>query len=595
MEPFHPEVPQVHLHGVSTDGIRPLDFVSSINSDDAQAVALDLVRQALGFQATYKVKDSYTSEHNMIRHVYLKQTAADGLEIFNADLNVNVFNKKALNIGHTFYKGSTAPQKGGVSSLQALQSLLTLLKVDASDSSLIVTPPSGIAEEHKISGVKGALSPANIRAGYLQVENGKRLEPVWDIQIDMDTEWWNAFVSRRSAEVLALYDWVNDVNTYNIYPPGVNDPDDGPRSIVYSPATTSSPLGWHNQGNGTYTTTIGNNVYAQSNPTGGSTYLNNPRPQGTPTLDFNFPIDFTQQPPDYVNASTTNLFAWNNYIHDIFYSYGFNEISGNFQENNFNRGGLGNDSVIANCQDGSGTNNANFATPPDGQRPRMRMYVWTLSTPRRDGDLEDGIIIHEYAHGISNRLTGGPQNSNCLGGGEAGGMGEGWGDFFATVIRQRATYVATQPFPMGAYSANNPGGIRRYPYSTDFKIDPETYGFINGGNYTGVHAKGEVWCGILWQAYWNLVHAQGWSPDLSNGEGGNNQILQDVIDGMKLQPCNPNFVDARNAILLADTVNYGGVNVCNLWRGFAIRGLGVNAVGGRIPVIEDFTLPSECQ
>ncbi|KAG1717917.1 hypothetical protein EDD22DRAFT_964290 [Suillus occidentalis] len=41
--------------------------------------------------------------------------------------------------------------------------------------------------------------------------------------------------------------------------------------------------------------------------------------------------------------------------------------------------------------------------------------------------MEAGIVIHELAHGLSTRLTGGPKNSGCLGWGEAGGMGEGWG------------------------------------------------------------------------------------------------------------------------------------------------------------------------
>ena len=42
--------------------------------------------------------------------------------------------------------------------------------------------------------------------------------------------------------------------------------------------------------------------------------------------------------------------------------YGFDEISGNFQQYNFGRGGRENDAVIANAQDGSGFNNANFMT-----------------------------------------------------------------------------------------------------------------------------------------------------------------------------------------------------------------------------------------
>ena len=76
-------------------------------------------------------------------------------------------------------------------------------------------------------------------------------------------------------------------------------------------------------------------------------------------------------------------------------------------------------------------------TPPDGQNGRMRMYLWNTANPYRDGDLEAGIVIHELSHGISTRLTGGPANSGCLGWGESGGMGEGWGGmlfFFNRVL-----------------------------------------------------------------------------------------------------------------------------------------------------------------
>jgi hypothetical protein len=80
---------------------------------------------------------------------------------------------------------------------------------------------------------------------------------------------------------------------------------------------------------------------------------------------------------NYRDAAVTNLFYMNNIMHDIWYQYGFNEVSGNFQENNYGRGGAQVDGVIADAQDGSGTNNANFATPADGTRPRMQMYLWT--------------------------------------------------------------------------------------------------------------------------------------------------------------------------------------------------------------------------
>jgi len=578
-----------------------LQFTPSIQSEDTHAIALNLAEQAVGFPVTYIVKDSYISKHNQIRHVYLKQTAADGREIFNADLNINILNKKALNIGHTFYNGSLLAPVGTLSSVDAVKSLLAFLHIDPLDShvhTLNGAANVGTDLSHLVYGVKGALEPSQVHAGYVQVENGKRLEPVWNIRLRIDLDAWNAYVSMRTGQTVCLYNWVHALNSYQIYPQGINDPDDGQRSVVLSPATTSSPLGWHNQGNGTYYTTVGNNVYAQLNPTGSGDYINKPRPQGGSTLDFVFPIDFTQAPAAYGNASTTNLFVWNNYIHDIFYRYGFDEVSGNFQENNFGKGGKGNDSVIAFAQDVYATDNAFFYTPPDGEHGEMSMGTVTESNPRRDTDLESGIIIHEYTHGISNRLTGGPTNVNCLNVPEAGGMGEGWGDFFATVIRQRSTYTRDDAFPMGAYSFNDPAGIRYFPYSTNFKIDPETYGYINGSAYYYSHAIGEVWATILWETYWSVVDAIGWSPNLYIGEGGNNVLLQVVLDGLKIQPCNPNFVDARNAILIADEVNYSGRHFCLLWKGFATRGLGqyaVGSVGQTRRVKEDFTVPDACK
>ena len=109
----------------------------------------------------------------------------------------------------------------------------------------------------------------------------------------------------------------------------------------------------------------------------------------------------------YRDAAVTNLFYWCNVVHDRFYEIGFTESAGNFQNNVFGRGGVGNDAVQADAQDGSGTNNANFATPPDGSPGRMQMYVFTGPTPDRDGDFDTEIMIHEYTHGLSSRLVGG--------------------------------------------------------------------------------------------------------------------------------------------------------------------------------------------
>ena len=108
------------------------------------------------------------------------------------------------------------------------------------------------------------------------------------------------------------------------------------------------------------------------------------------------------------------------------------------------------------------------------------MYIWNTATPYRDGDLEAGIVIHELSHGLSTRLTGGPSDSSCLGWGESGGMGEGWGgetthrildsvifercvtDFLATTVRSNKVY---SDYAMGAWAANREKGIRNYIYS----------------------------------------------------------------------------------------------------------------------------------
>jgi len=141
----------------------------------------------------------------------------------------------------------------------------------------------------------------------------------------------------------------------------------------------------------------------------------------------------------------------------------------------------------------------------------MRMYVWNTATPYRDGDLEAGIVIHEYSHGLSTRLTGGPANSGCLGWGESGGMGEGWGDFLATTIRSNSKY---QDYAMGSWAANQVKGIRNYVYSTNMTVNPSTYHTLDRPGYWGVHAIGEVWAEILWVVSQKLIKKHGYSDTL---------------------------------------------------------------------------------
>lgn len=216
----------------------------------------------------------------------------------------------------------------------------------------------------------------------------------------------------------------------------------------------------------------------------------------------------------------------------------------------------------------------------------------------RDSDYDSGIIAHEYGHGVSNRLTGGPGTTSCLGNQEQ--MGEGWSDFLGLFMTTTSANNATEVRGIGTYpsfQATNGPGIRPYPYTTDMNVNPMTYATISSG-VSVPHGVGSVWCTVLWDMYWALVDRYGFDDDLYHGTGGNNLALRLVQQGMKLQPCSPGFVTGRDGILAADQALTGGANTCLLWEVFARRGLGINASQGSSNTIgdevEDFTEPSNC-
>jgi extracellular elastinolytic metalloproteinase len=585
---FVPGTNRNHYHNLPHGG-----FLTGPSTESPLDVATQFIESKLP-GATYEITDNYKTKHNGVTHIYAKQTI-NGRTVLNAVLNINIDSQgRVVNMGENFYKGEkpeiAEPTIGPITAIMALAKKLDIpLKKKIQLVKFFVEKKEGI-----FTGGDFSLDEIPVKLVYVQNEMGS-IDLSWHINVRRDENWYDASIDTKSGELTFLVDWFKGAS-YNVYPIGVNDPDDGNREIVTDPhlLSTGSPLGWHNQGDGEIqTVTIGNNVYAQENFDGLPAWENNYRPSGGNNLVFNFPIDFTEEPVEYIDAAVTNLFFWNNLIHDIFYEYGFDEVSGNFQENNFGNGGLGNDAVQANAQDGSGYNNANFATPPDGQRPRMRMYLWNQQRPMLDGDLDNGIIIHEYAHGISNRLAGGPANSNCMSGGQAGGMGEGHGDCFSLFFRWREEYNRNTVFGMGEYAAGR--GIRLYPYAYNMTTNPQTYEYINGGQYSGVHAKGCAWCTFVYDFYLDMTEKYGFDADWYNGKGGNNVVLQLLTDGMKLGPCNPTFVDTRDAMVLADELNYSGTYSCDLWRAFARRGLGVNAVDTNNRVVDDFTVPVACR
>ncbi|OAQ28048.1 hypothetical protein K457DRAFT_139171 [Linnemannia elongata AG-77] len=655
----------------SSSSFAPVTPLFRGSASNPAKAATDFVEQLLT-SSDYIVKNAYTSKHNGVTHVYFRQVVdglevVNGDINVNVDKDGQV-----ISFGNSFYKGDKvhnnaykggrrfgkrdlsfgtikewikqeteefmeeegrqltfgrwgrrphherkpeqpAKPEGVVSPQDALASFARFLNVEIPrpEDMDIVATTSFRADKADVIMTNCPLTANGevpVTQAYIQTSDGE-LRLVYDFKVEMkDTDnWFHTQVDAETGKVLQVIDWVSDAS-FNVFPMGINDPEEGKRKLVKNPHhIPASPLGWNRQSqNKNFTTTIGNNVYAGENRRNGNDWENNPKPEGKVGKDgeltFDFPIDFDKEPSTYIDAAVTNLFYWNNQVHDVFHHYGFDEESGNFQENNFGKGGLGNDAVIANAQDGSGYNNANFATPPDGQRGQMRMYVWDITDPMRDGDLESGIIIHEYAHGISTRLTGGPANSGCLGWGEAGGMGEGWGDFFATMFRQKPEHNFKSEFTMGAYSASG-NGIRRFPYSTSLDTNPETFKIMDKSEYWGVHAKGEVWAEMLYEVYRNLNLRLPFTEDWYTNDKtkyANTLVLQLVVDGLKLQPCMPSFIQARDAILQAEKLLTDGEYQCDIWRAFTKRGLGPKAkvIGANFPFgtvrTESFDLPKQC-
>lgn len=540
--------------------------------------------------------------------------------------------------------------------------------------------------------------------------------------------------------------------SYNVYPFPLESPNFGSRSVEVNPwskagsGNNATTLGWQFDNANNYVYTRGNNVWALEDLSGTQDYYNpltgisDTSTTATPTLTFDRNLTPANNPSSFSNmrAGMDNLFYWNNIMHDISYQYGFDEAAGNFQTSNLGRGGVEGDPVRAFAQDGTGINNANFLTPPDGYSGAMRMYQWntaissslqvnapsaiintysvaegsnsfknrlsytgpitadivkaidastgttsngcgtfsnaaalagkialidrggcnfapkiknvqnagaiavivvnnasnpvlstmtgtdtTITIPAVmisqadgntlksnltglngtlsatgsyiDGALDGGVMSHEYTHGISNRLTGGPGNTDCLNNAEQ--MGEGWSDYVALMVTTNWATATTSDGankrPLGTFVLNQPatgGGIRTYPYSTNMAYDPWTYAMLTNVPNGEVHTTGEIWCSALWDMTWNIIQQENSiDPSIYHGLGGNGIALNLVIEGLKLQPCSPGFLDGRDAILKADSILYGYAHKCAIWNAFARRGMGKSAVQGSSNNYQDQT------
>lgn len=295
------------------------------------------------------------------------------------------------------------------------------------------------------------------------------------------------------------------------------------------------------------------------------------------TFDFAF---------NSAGSAETFLFFAMNFAHDFFYDLGFDEAAGNFQVDNFGRGGLGGDPVRAKAR-ALGRNNANYVHAPDGNSPTINMFLWDGNGcwgedvdfdgfPDLDGDYDLDIIVHEYHHGVSMRMN------TVFNGTETGAIGEGGGDFFAYSVNNNPT--------LAEYA--RPGGLRR--------VNTKGYGdwTCSQGLFCEPHANGEIWANVLWDVRERL------RTDVVGGSEATaiHESHQLYIDGLNLSPPRPTMLDMRDAMLEADALRNPGPtsgNFCRLWESFAGRGMGVSATdtadNGQNRVGPAYDVPEGCE
>jgi hypothetical protein len=737
----------------------------------------------------WEIESEVFAQGTKITSCYIVQRY-QGIAIFNAQSNVSVKDGKIIGLGNNFK--SNISQKVNVTTptlsvIQAIARTYSDLGITGASFTIAETLSN---KTFKISdGIQEELVSAKL---VYQSTSDDKLKLAWAFQFySQDAKHlWDLRTDATNGQILEK----NDLNlnctfghaktttnnfsfeqkvfnnssmlvtpgSYKVIPFNYESPNHHNFELITTAGNTlASPQGWHdaNALGGTnaalkFTYSRGNNALAQEDANGDNG--NGIRADGGVDLNFDFTYGGqTLAPTAYTPASTTNLFYMMNTIHDIWYQYGFNEASGNFQQNNYGRGGTTSatgDYVLADAQDGysqttATLNNANFSTPNDGARPRVQMYMWTAGAPPTnylmvnspapiagprvattnvfegtdripvpaapngitsdlvlynnnpapgfhsacqaatnafdvagkivlvkrgscffsnkvknaqdagasavivmdsipnnpqglnmsstgllgitipavfitkeigdeliaqmengavnikleapadlylyaDGDFDNGIIVHEYGHGISNRLIGGPVNASCMTNAEQ--MGEGWSDWFALMLQIKPGDTGAESRGIGTYAINEPitgGGIREFPYSTDFGINPHT---LADSNDTESHNRGETWTAVLWDLTWAYIDKYGFDPDIYSGTGGNNKVMQLVIDALKLQACNTaSFISARDNLFAADQATTGGQDYCLIGAVFQKRGMGLNASSGSaasaVDQVEDFT------
>ncbi|MFT4802595.1 MAG: extracellular elastinolytic metalloproteinase [Flavobacteriaceae bacterium] len=568
-------------------------------------------KQNIGWEIT----SEHVSRISNVHHIYFSQII-NGLIVENTESSIHIKSSgELINESNRFInldsKKTLKKPSNSLSAIEAVKYAAHQLNYKINIPLEIIEKEKGINKQTKISNGGFTLTDIIAKLKYLLDENDE-LVLVWDLSVfEKSFEHnWNIFVDANSGKILKKVDnlfncigpddiinhnvlnksdskidytvkndneFIDCENCYEVFSYPLESPYFGDRTIVINPANLiASPFGWHdtNEFPGAESnSTTGNNISA-------FIYDNGYQPNGGELLNFTeYPFD-----PNYSeennskDASIANVFYWSNLVHDVLYMYGFDEKSGNFQQNNYGNGGLDDDYINIFSQDDFNCN-AGISMFPDGFNPFVKMGI----CGNKDSGVDNLVIVHEYAHGYSYRLLGGAASSNCFTGREA--ISESYSDWLGLLFTLNSSSLGTTPRGYATYFFNqgpNGNGVRPYPYSTDMDINPYIYQFFLDDD-SSTHW---TWGSILWEITWALIDANGIDENLNNVTGdinqdaGNIMALAIVTESLKLLGCAPTMLEARNAILTANRLIYGKENECILWKAFAKRGMGIAATEG---------------
>jgi extracellular elastinolytic metalloproteinase len=563
----------------------------------ARDIAADFTAQQLPAPAGLYLANEYKSDHNGVTHLTYRQRF-QGLDIFGAEWRINIDKDgRVLNAGGELFTPPTAQPANAAKLPQAAQAALSAVNpILARQSTLRRSGMTSRGDARFVSSEMGKLTG---RPVWFPVRG--TLQPAWHFIVTdadgisaYDTVIDDASQSLLSKQALTMFQSAPQGAVFTGISPqppvkyGVQSTEEPP---YVQRAVVPFPNAWISGAE-----TVGNNAVAGANPAG-IVLLPNPLTTKSPSLDFQFPLQLGPDAPastNFTDAVTTNLFYWVNRTHDLFNDLGFNEAAGNYQAQNVTGAGISGDPMFAYSQFGSqaltgsaALNNAFFTTRTlgDGNQAQIAMYVNSIGGIWADSSLAADTIIHEYTHGVTFRLI--PTMNTGF---QGAAMNEALSDFWAMEFLIPEGSPVDGVYPRGEYSYRAFGtGLRNRPISTNLEINPLTYADLGrAAAAPQIHEDGVIWIQALWEVRANLIRQFGETE-------GRRRLRHIVLDGMKLSPPAPSMVDLRDAILLAERVDYKGESQSQIWEGFARRGLGVLAYSpnsNSIQVTPSFDKPS---